>query len=423
MHSSAPAQVVIGAHFGDEGKGRVIDHYATAAGTDGLVVRFNGGAQAGHTVVAPDGRRHVFSHIGSGALAGAATFLSRFFVANPILFLKEWDVLLAKDVLPVVHIDPRSPVTTPYDMMINQLIEAARGAGRHGSCGIGFGETLERHLTPAHALTVADLAERTTLVARLDAIRRAYVPARLAQLGIGAAYDRNRALFQSAAILEHFVEDTERFRAKVQVSTWPAAAQGRHLLFEGAQGLLLDQERGFFPHVTRSHTGLRNVLALAAELALERLEVTYVSRSYLTRHGAGPLPHALPKQPYAGIVDDTNVPNPYQGTLRFAWLDLDLCGRAIAADRADAQAWPGIALDTRLALTCLDQVDGEATYILEGVQRRGSQDALVAAAAAAAGANTVLLGFGAGRADLCPAGSGAVRTRSRRVAVSGSRFA
>ena len=401
MRNTATAQAVIGAHFGDEGKGRVIDHYAAAAGTDGLVVRFNGGAQAGHTVVAPDSRRHVFSHVGSGAFAGAATFLSRFFVAHPILFLKEWDALLAQGVRPVVQIDPRSPVTTPYDMMINQLVEEARGADRHGSCGVGFGETLERHLTPAYALTVADLTDRAALVARLDVIRRDHAPVRLQQLGIGAAYDRCRTLFLSDAILEHFVEDTERFCAKVQVIDWPDAARGRALLFEGAQGLLLDQQRGFFPHVTRSHTGLRNVLTLAAELALDRLEVTYVSRSYLTRHGAGPLPHAVPERPYAGIVDDTNIPNAYQGALRFAWLDLDLCGRAIAADRADAIAWPGITLDTRLAITCLDQVgDDAATYVRQGVQQRGTLDALVAAAAEAVEANQVLLGFGAGRADL-----------------------
>ncbi len=65
------AQVVIGAQFGDEGKGKISDYYAAAFGTDGIVARFNGGAQAGHTVVTPDGLRHVFGHIGSGALAGA----------------------------------------------------------------------------------------------------------------------------------------------------------------------------------------------------------------------------------------------------------------------------------------------------------------------------------------------------------------
>lgn len=73
MRRSKTARVVIGAQFGDEGKGWLTDHHAARMGGDGIVARFNGGAQAGHTVVASDGRRHVFSHVGSGALTGAAT--------------------------------------------------------------------------------------------------------------------------------------------------------------------------------------------------------------------------------------------------------------------------------------------------------------------------------------------------------------
>lgn len=362
MHLAKAAQVVIGAQFGDEGKGRLIDYRAALIGGDGIVVRFNGGAQAGHTVVTPEGRRHVFSHIGSGAFAGAATLLSRFFVSNPILFLKELNALAELDVTPTVLIDPASPVTTPYDMMINQLIEKERGAGRHGSCGIGFGETLERHLHPAYALTVGDLAD-DALADRLDAIRRDYAPARLVRLGFGDAYLREAGLFQSDAILERYVEDVRRFLDAVTVMNAPAAIQGRQILFEGAQGLLLDQERGFFPYVTRSHTGLRNVLTLAGEWRLERLEVTYATRAYLTRHGAGPLPGELAEKPYPAVADPTNIPNDYQGTLRFAWLDVDLLGRAIAADLNDAQQCPGTAVHPRLAITCLDQLgDGPAIY-------------------------------------------------------------
>ena len=101
----------------------------------------------------------MFSHVGSGSFVGAATFLSRFFVSHPMLFLKEMESLASKGVHPEVYVDPQSPVTTPYDIMINQIIERERGADRHGSCGIGFGETVERHLMPAYALTVADLAD------------------------------------------------------------------------------------------------------------------------------------------------------------------------------------------------------------------------------------------------------------------------
>ena len=82
------ATVVIGANFGDEGKGLAVDSLV-ARDSDAAVIRFNGGAQAGHTVVAEDGRRHVFSHFGAGAFLGAATFLSRFFVVQPSIFAKK----------------------------------------------------------------------------------------------------------------------------------------------------------------------------------------------------------------------------------------------------------------------------------------------------------------------------------------------
>ena len=415
------AQVVIGAQFGDEGKGRVTDYLAATVGHDGIVARFNGGAQAGHTVVAPDGRRHVFSHIGSGAFAGAATFLSRFFVSNPILFLKEMEILAALRVKPAVYVDPLSLVTTPYDMLINQIVERERGGDRHGSCGIGFGETIERNLRPTYALTVGDLDHSAALAARLDAIRRDHAPARLAHLGFGDAFSRNADLFLSDAILEHFVEDARRFLQATTVAEARTVTRGRHLLFEGAQGLLLDQDRGFFPHVTRSNTGLRNVLALAGELGLERLDVTYVTRAYLTRHGAGPLPRELPDLPYPGVVDATNVPNAYQGSLRFAWLDLDVLGRAIAEDLAAARRWSALAIRTRLAITCLDQVgDGPVTYYRQGVRHQARLEPCIAAVSDAAGTNDVLLGFGADRGSIQALTAGPRPPRNPHVDFGGS---
>lgn len=398
MYPQRTAQVVIGAQFGDEGKGRWVDYHAAKIRGDGVVVRFNGGAQAGHTVVTPDGRRHVFSHVGSGAFAGATTFLSRFFVCNPILFLKEWEKLAALGVNPVIGIDPASPVTTPYDMMINQIIEKRRGHDRHGSCGIGFGETLERHLNLDHALAVADLTDKRALADRLNVIRRDYVPARLTRLGFGDAFAKNADLFQSDAILERYVDDAQRFLEAVTLIDLQAATQGRQIVFEGAQGLLLDQDRGFFPYVTRSHTGLRNVLVLANALGLEQLEVTYVTRAYLTRHGAGPLPGELSGKPYPGVNDLTNVPNDYQGMLRFAWLNLDLLGAAIAHDLADADQVSGPMIHPRLAITCLDQLgDGPVVYCQSGRRRQGELEAFVASVAGSVGIRQIVCSFGAER--------------------------
>jgi adenylosuccinate synthase len=98
------ARVVIGANFGDEGKGLLTD-YLCAQGA-GMVVRFNGGANAGHTVVTPDGKRHVFSHFGSGSFCDVPTFLSPYFVCNPVLFFHELETLHKLGVSPTVYAHP-----------------------------------------------------------------------------------------------------------------------------------------------------------------------------------------------------------------------------------------------------------------------------------------------------------------------------
>ncbi len=154
------ALVIIGSNFGDEGKGLLTDWAAAPFGNDCIVARFNGGVQAGHTVVLPDGRRHIHSHFGSGTLAGAATFLGQHFVSNPLLFFRETAALEKLRIeLPLVYADERGLVSTPFDMLINQIVEAARGSRKHGSCGLGFGETIERCLIPRYVTRIADLAD------------------------------------------------------------------------------------------------------------------------------------------------------------------------------------------------------------------------------------------------------------------------
>jgi adenylosuccinate synthase len=117
---------------------------------------------------------------------------------------------------------------------------------------------------------------------------------------------------------------------------------------------MLDEDRlDQFPHVTRSKTDLSNVLFLARKLELEALEVTYVTRSYLTRHGQGPLPGECE----LWFPDQTNVPNQFQGRLRFAPLHLGQLNESICADLARARHSFGNKIDAHLAVTCLDQMD------------------------------------------------------------------
>ena len=398
------AKAVIGANYGDEGKGLMTDYHVAPAGRDGIVVRFNGGAQAGHTVTTPAGARHVFSHVGSGALAGAATFLSRHFVCHPALFFKEAAMLEAAGLaaLPRVFVDDRAPVSTLYDILINQIVERHRGNGRHGSCGMGIGETIERNLDPDFALSVADLRRGAGyLLHRLAAIRDEYVPGRLARLGIPALASQDAEWLASDAAMQGYAHAAMQFCRATQQARPAMLAGFPQVVFEGAQGLLLDQDRGAFPYVTRSHTGIRNALDVAAQAGIEALDVTYVSRAYLTRHGAGPLANELPGKPYNGIEDRTNIPNEFQGTLRFAHLDLDLLERTVRADFADALAWPGIAVRLHAAVTCLDQVGTAASYFENGEHRTAAPGALAAHLARRLGADGVYTAWGPSRNTVC----------------------
>jgi adenylosuccinate synthase len=309
------ARAVIGANFGDEGKGLITDYLCAMQGA-GIVVRFNGGAQAGHTVVTPEGQRHVFGHFGSGTLAGVPTYLSQFFILNPIVFFREVTELHAMGVRPVVYAHPDCLVTTFADMMINQALETKRGNGRHGSVGLGISETIERSMVPELKITMSDLWNR---ISGLES--------RLAEICGKYAAFRTGSKIKEPEMLQKFIECCWAFAERVEPL---GMGQCVDPVFEGAQGLLLDQgNKEFFPHVTRSNTGLANVRTLCAQARITEIDAYYVSRTYLTRHGAGPLPG---EDPAMAFEDDTNVDHPWQGRIRFAPLDVKALHKRCAAD-------------------------------------------------------------------------------------------
>lgn len=346
------AKVIIGANFGDEGKGLMTDYLASKDASNTLVVRFNGGCQAGHTVQTPDGKRHVFSHFASATFLGCPSFLSKFFIVNPMFFVKELSDLRNLGLDPTVFIDPRAFVSTPYDVFLNQLIEIRRGKQRHGSCGLGINETVTRCLrNNEFRTTVAELVDPVWLRQKLRYVEKQWLPVRLEELGFSVEdADVQSFLMKSVQIVQRYLQDvSELLIESICTRYLPAEKQ---LIFEGAQGLLLDEYRiDNFPHLTRSRTGLSNVLLLAKEMGIEHLDVTYVSRTYLTRHGAGPLKGEADWT----MPDATNVPNTFQGTLRFAGLDLEQLQNAIELDLNLAlRQFPSI--NALLALTCADQI-------------------------------------------------------------------
>ena len=406
------ATVIVGANFGDEGKGLAVDAIV-GSNPDAAVIRFNGGAQAGHTVVTADGRRHVFSHFGAGSFAGAATFLSRFFVVQPQIFAGESAELAGIGVTPSVYIDPEARVTTPFDVLVNRWVEELRAGGRHGSVGVGFGETIER-AGRGYPLAVRDLGDDVSLTQALAAIRDAWLPARLAELGVPFTAERRRAA-ADPAVIGRYLAEIDVLRERATPAPVDAVLGRERLVFEGAQGLLLDMDRGStFPYLTRSSTGIRNALAVAADAGIGRLDVCYMTRAYLTRHGAGPLANEVPRLAFAEVVDPTNQPNPWQGVMRLAPLDLDLLRTTIAADLGDA-AGAGIAVDAGIGVTCLDQVHACAEVVRSGVTTTIPRSRLATEIAAAVGLPLVLEAHGPTRTTVELAGHRAVPGRRIRA--------
>lgn len=362
------AIAVIGAGYGDEGKGLMTDYFSSQY-DDAVVIRSNGGAQAGHTVVTPEGNRHVFSHFGSGTFNGTPTFLSNHFVVNPILFVKEHKAFV-KDfgITPKIYIDGGCLVTTPYEMLLNQTHEAMRGNDVHGSCGVGFGETIERQLVH-DSLLVADVrwfldkdSDSEDFGDHLQIIRDEYVPTRV---NLNEVNDEFIKVLNSDILINDFIEACRYMldhTEYAQIETF----EKNTLIFEAAQGLLLDMDYGYFPHVTRSNCGMKNINNLLGQMwGVEHdLTVNYVTRAYTTRHGAGPLYLEESNLPHKhNIVDSTNIHNEFQGSLRFAPLDMCLFDSVTDKDFLNYAPRGSKKIQT---VTCMDQLDRDMSFIQNG---------------------------------------------------------
>lgn len=351
------AKVIVGAGFGDEGKGHITDYYSSEYGKNCLVVRFNGGAQAGHTIVTPDNKRHVFHHLGSGSFTGAKTFLSKFFVVNPILFNKEWQELRVLGIKPKVYVDPNCLVSTLYDMIINQIIENHRGDKKHGSCGVGFNETIERSTNPKFRLQVKDLYDHDRSLLILRRIVSQYLPQRIAKLGIDKIPDFYLDILTSPTAVENYFTDCMFLTSYIEMISDIILMIEDNIIFEGAQGLLLDQDHHYFPYVTRSKTGIHNVIELISGSNIDNLDVTYVTRPYATRHGVGPFPHEILDTVTTTNLttkDKTNTHNKFQGGLRFGYIDIDLLRDTIHNDLLKVD---DMTYKHNIAITCMDHID------------------------------------------------------------------
>lgn len=328
------ADIVLGLFFGDEGKGNTVNWRAQHAERP-LIVRFGGGSQCGHTVY-HKGRRHVFCSFGSGTFQGAPTHWSKFTAIDPIVFKNERNLIA--DLNPQVEIHSECKIITPYDKDFNRIWSQ----GKTDTTGMGFGATIERNEDHYHLL-MRDLYYPSILHAKMEKIRDHYYCDRIESKRLDEFFKACKYLKQHT----HPVSSLEEAKATHDT-----------LIFEGHQGILLDQHHGFFPHVTRSNTTTKNLWELVKEAQVEphNIHIYYVMRAYLTRHGDGYMPESELKV-HVDILAETNVLNEYQGEFRKALHSSQLIQYALQCDES---YHPFILHNNKhIVITCLDQTNNE----------------------------------------------------------------
>ena len=314
---------VIGKNFGDEGKGYTCSRLASSL-KKSLIIKHNGGGQAGHTVEDPEGKwRFIHHQIGAGAEYHVPTLFADSFM--PDLFqlgkeVKEFTELFGFQ--PILYSEKNVRVTTIDDVLLNMGAEVARGKNRHGSCGMGIEECVQRNAA-GYGITVEELATWTKqdLLDRLKQIQREYTERRAKILGIYSSNPYYEMLHNETVLDNFVVEVKENVKLLTLVDadrTWLEEFQ--NLIFETGQGLLLDQDyEAFAPHLTSSKTGIHNPTIFLEKRGLPLEEALYVTRPYVTRHGNGPLPCEVKRSELSGVGEDLiNQPNEWQGILRYA---------------------------------------------------------------------------------------------------------
>lgn len=322
-------RAIIGKGFGDEGKGLATDCFCCKVpGT--LVIKHNGGAQAGHTVET-QGKRFVFHQLSAGSFRMADTYWADSYY--PDLYKLGEEIEEFKElsgITPKIYCDSGTSLTIIDDILVNMLLELSRGDNRHGSCGMGINEC-DLRTGAGFGITVTDILglSEDDLLKKISDLRRDYISPRLSLLEISTrsiSSSETRELYDmlsSKEVLTNWIRQAKK-NAEQYVTICGDVQKlltcSEQVLFENGQGLLLDSEnKEYAPHVTASRTGLFNPCRILKKYGLELSEAVYITRSYVTRHGAGPLLYeCTPGEIGITSPDITNVHNPWQGSIRYA---------------------------------------------------------------------------------------------------------
>ncbi|MFH0944044.1 MAG: adenylosuccinate synthase [Planctomycetota bacterium] len=277
-----PVTCVIGTQWGDEGKGKIIDLIAERSD---VVVRYQGGANAGHTVQV-GGEQFIFHLIPSGILHGKMNVIGNGLVVDPAQLLMEIDEFTGRGVAVEGHlfVSDRAHIVFPYHKAMDLISEGNRGGTAIGTTGRGIGPAYADRATRA-GIRFSEMRHRDHFVGRIRA-NTAEKNRIMGAFGEREPLDAEQIVEEYlgyAARLEPYITDTVRLLRR-------ALAAGRYVFVEGAQGLLLDVDFGTYPYVTSSNSSTFGVAAGTGLPGRRIDEVMGVTKCYTTRVGEGPFP-------------------------------------------------------------------------------------------------------------------------------------
>ena len=331
---------VIGAQWGDEGKGKVVDWLASRAD---IVVRFQGGHNAGHTLVVGN-QTYKLSLLPSGLVRGKLGVIGNGVVIDPEALLAEIARVRAQGLAvgpDSLRIADNAPLILPLHAALDRAREAARGERRIGTTGRGIGPAYEDKVA-RRAIRVADLAEPQTLAEKLDELLLHH---NTLLRGLGAeTFEKQDLLDRLLTLAPQLLPFAEPVWERLD----EARRAGRRILFEGAQAVMLDVDHGTYPFVTSSNTVAATAAAGAGIGPGAVGFVLGIAKAYCTRVGAGPFPSELTDATGALLGDRGHEFGVVTGRRRrCGWFDAALVRQAVKVSGIQG-----------LALTKLDVLDG-----------------------------------------------------------------
>jgi adenylosuccinate synthase len=331
---------VIGAQWGDEGKGKVVDWLASRADA---VVRFQGGHNAGHTLVVGN-QTYKLSLLPSGLVRGKLGIIGNGVVVDPIALLAEIDRLRAQGLVitpETLRIAENAPLILPLHGALDRAREAARGEAKIGTTGRGIGPAYEDKVA-RRAIRACDLAEPDTLSTKLDELLLHH---NTLLRGLGAETFEKAALLEGLlALAPHLLPFIEPVWERLDA----LRRAGKRILFEGAQAVMLDVDHGTYPYVTSSNTVAATAASGAGVGPSAVGFVLGIAKAYCTRVGSGPFPTELLDETGRTLGERGHEFGTVTGRpRRCGWFDAALVRQAVKVGGIQG-----------LALTKLDVLDG-----------------------------------------------------------------